>query len=93
VSWAELDDGDIGETATARASASISGHRYPQVCALVSRASIGQETLPQLKITQEIITMMVFAGYVLLWTGEAIRWNYAAAAVCLVGAAIFIFRY
>ena len=50
-------------------------------------------TLTQLKVTQEIITMTVFAGYALLWAGEAPRWNYAAATLCLVGAAIFIFRY
>lgn len=37
--------------------------------------------------------MTVFAGYVLLWAGEALHWNYAAAARCQAGAAIFIFRY
>jgi uncharacterized protein (DUF486 family) len=37
--------------------------------------------------------MTVFAGYALLWAGEALHWNYAMTALCLVGAAIFIFRY
>ena len=50
-------------------------------------------SLAQLKVTQEIITMTVFAGYATLWAGEVLRWNYAAATVCLVAAAIFIFRY
>ena len=50
-------------------------------------------SLAQLKVMQEIITMTVFAGYATLWAGEMLRWNYAAAAVCLVAAAIFIFRY
>src|SRR2546421_523811 len=50
-------------------------------------------TLAQLKIIQEIITMTVFAGYAVLWAGEVLRWNYAAATVCLVAAAVFIFRY
>ncbi len=50
-------------------------------------------SLAQLKVTQEIITMTVFAGYATFWAGEALRWNYAAAALCLVGAAVFIFRY
>jgi uncharacterized protein len=58
-----------------------------------NRIGYGVLTLAQLKVTQEIITMTVFAGYALLWAGEALRWNYAAAALCLVGAAIFIFRY
>ena len=50
-------------------------------------------SLAQLKVTQEIITMTVFAGYATLVAGEVLRWNYAAAAVCLVAAAVFIFRY
>jgi uncharacterized protein (DUF486 family) len=58
-----------------------------------NRIGYGVLTLAQLKIAQEIITMIVFAGYATLWAGEALRWNYAAAAVCLVAAAIFIFRY
>jgi uncharacterized protein len=58
-----------------------------------NRIGYGTLTLAQLKVTQEIITMMVFAGYAVLWAGEALRWNYAAAALCLVAAAIFIFRY
>ena len=58
-----------------------------------NRIGYGVLTLAQLKITQEIITMTVFAGYALLWAGEALRWNYAAAACCLVAAAVFIFRF
>jgi len=58
-----------------------------------NRIGYGVLSLAQLKITQEIITMTVFAGYAVLWAGQTLRWNYAAAAVCLVGAAVFIFRY
>lgn len=58
-----------------------------------NRIGYGVLNLAQLKVTQEIITMTVFAGYATFWAGEALRWNYAAAAVCLVAAAIFIFRY
>jgi uncharacterized protein (DUF486 family) len=58
-----------------------------------NRIGYGVLSLAQLKVTQEIITMIVFAGYATVWAGEALRWNYAAAAVCLVAAAIFIFRY
>ena len=50
-------------------------------------------TLAQLKVIQEIITMTVFAGYAMLWAGETLRWNYAAAAMCLVAAVVFIFRF
>ena len=37
-----------------------------------NRIGYGVFTLAQLKIIQEIITMTVFAGYALLWAGEAL---------------------
>jgi uncharacterized protein (DUF486 family) len=48
-------------------------------------------TLPQLKIMQEVITLAVFAVFSVMWLGEPLRWNFAAAALCLVGAVVFIF--
>ncbi len=51
----------------------------------------GAFTAQQLKVMQEVITMAVFAAFSVLWLGEAIRWNYLAAAACLVAAAVFIF--
>lgn len=49
-------------------------------------------TLGQLKIIQEIITMVVFAGFAYWYMGKPLSWNYLGAALCLVGAAFFIFR-
>lgn len=49
-------------------------------------------TLGQLKITQEIITMIVFAGFSALYMKKAISLNFLGAALCMVGAALFIFR-
>ena len=57
-----------------------------------NRIGYGRFSLAQLKVLQEIITMSVFAGYAVLWAGEALRWNYLAAAVCLAAAAVFMFR-
>jgi uncharacterized protein (DUF486 family) len=57
-----------------------------------NRIGYGRFTLAQLKVLQEIVTMSVFAGYAVLWAGEALRWNYLAAGMCLVAAAIFMFR-
>jgi uncharacterized protein len=45
----------------------------------------------QLKIIQEIITLCVFAGFALLYLGERLRWNHAAAFLCIVVAAAFTF--
>ena len=45
----------------------------------------------QLKTIQEVITLVVFAGFSILYLGQALRWNHAAAFLCLVGAAYFSF--
>jgi uncharacterized protein (DUF486 family) len=58
-----------------------------------NRIGYGMLSLAQLKVTQEIVTMTVFAGYATLVAGEVLRWNYLAAAACLVAAAIFIFEF
>lgn len=45
----------------------------------------------QLKTIQEVVTLVVFAGFSVLYLGEALRWNHLAAFVCLVAAAYFSF--
>jgi len=49
-------------------------------------------TLPELKILQEVITLTVFVPFAMLYMGQAVRWNYAWAALCMVGAVYFIFK-
>ena len=46
----------------------------------------------ELKTMQEIITLIVFAGFSVLYLDEAIRWNHVAGFACLVGAAFFVFH-
>ncbi|HYE42226.1 MAG TPA: DMT family protein [Caulobacteraceae bacterium] len=48
-------------------------------------------TLGQLKVMQEVITLVVFAGFAALVMGEKLKWNHAAAFVCLIGAVGFMF--
>ena len=57
-----------------------------------NRIGYGQFTAPQLKIIQEVITLSVFAVFSVLYLGQTLRWNYAAAFACLVAAVFFIFR-
>ena len=45
----------------------------------------------QLKTMQEIITLLVFAVFSVTYLNEAIRWNHAAAFLCLVAAGYFAF--
>lgn len=48
--------------------------------------------LSQLKILQEIITLSVFVPFALFYMHQPIKLNYLWAALCLVGAAYFIFK-
>jgi uncharacterized protein (DUF486 family) len=45
----------------------------------------------QLKITQEVITLTVFAVFAAVVLKEPITWRYAGAFACIIGAAAFMF--
>lgn len=47
----------------------------------------------QLKILQEIITLLVFAVFAKVVLGESLRWNYMVSFAFLAGAAWFAFAY
>ena len=49
-------------------------------------------SLGQLKVIQEIITMIVFAGFAVLYMRQPLKMDYLWAGFCLIGAAYFIFR-
>ncbi|MCQ4872916.1 MULTISPECIES: DMT family protein [Butyricimonas] len=52
----------------------------------------GPFTLLQLKVIQEVITLIIFAIFTMVFfQGEALKWNHLAAAVCLVLAVYFVF--
>lgn len=55
---------------------------------------IGYEhfTLSQLQVIQEVITMVVFAGFAILYMREPVKLDFLYAALCLVGAVYFVFR-
>ena len=45
----------------------------------------------QLKIIQEVITLVVFTAFALTYLGERFRWNYLAAFICILAAVAFTF--
>ncbi len=57
-----------------------------------NRIGHGQFSAAQLKTIQEIITLVVFAVFSVVYLNEEFRWNHAAAFVLLVGAAFLIFK-
>ena len=53
----------------------------------------GPFTLWQLKVIQEVITLVVFSSFVLFFgKQESLHWNHMAGFFCLVMAVYFIFR-
>ncbi|MFH1794876.1 MAG: DMT family protein [Pseudomonadota bacterium] len=46
----------------------------------------------ELKTMQEVITLVVFAGFSVLYLREAITWNHAIGFVLIAAGATFIFR-
>jgi len=56
-----------------------------------NRLGSGFYSAAQLKTIQEVITLAVFAVFSVTFLGEQLRWNFLAAALCLVAAVVFIF--
>jgi uncharacterized protein (DUF486 family) len=57
-----------------------------------NRIGYTELSLAQLKILQEIITLAVFAPFVVLYMHKRLSLDYVWAALCIAGAAYFIFR-
>ena len=56
-----------------------------------NRLGFGEFTAFQLKIIQEVITLVVFLGFAVLYLGERVRWNYGVAFVLILAAVYFAF--
>jgi uncharacterized protein (DUF486 family) len=65
-----------------------------EYCFMVPANRLGsaQFTTAQLKTIQEVITLVVFAGFSVMYLGEPLKWNYAVAFLFLVAAVYFMFR-
>ena len=52
----------------------------------------GPYTLMQLKVVQEVITLVIFTLFtVVAFRGESLHWNHFAAFLCLIAAVYFVF--
>jgi hypothetical protein len=49
-------------------------------------------SLPQLKMLQEVITLLVFVPFSVLYLRQAPRLDFLWAGLCLLGAVYFVFR-
>ena len=70
------------------------GIAFFEYCLQVPANRLGANvfTLPQLKISQEIITMVVFAVFSVFYMKVPVTKNYLYASACLLAAAFFLFR-
>jgi len=70
------------------------GIAFFEYCFQVPANRIGYSTMTvaQLKVIQEIITLVVFSVFSVLYLKEQMRWNYAAAFVLIVGAVALVFK-
>ncbi len=57
-----------------------------------NRIGYGALTLGQLKILQEVITLLVFVPFAVIYMKEPLRLDYLWAGLCLLGAVYFVFR-
>jgi uncharacterized protein (DUF486 family) len=57
-----------------------------------NRLGHGRFSAAQLKTIQEIISLIVFSGFSVLYLREEFRWNYLVGFVFIVVAAFFIFK-
>jgi len=66
---------------------------FAEYCFQVPANRIGHAyfSAAQLKTAQEIITLVVFCGFSVLYLGEPIRWNHLVGFGFIVLAALFIF--
>lgn len=67
---------------------------FVEYCLMVPANRYGylQFTGVQLKTIQEIVTLVVFCGFAVLYLGETLKWNHLVSFVCLIAAAYFMFH-
>lgn len=69
------------------------GIAFFEYCLMIpaNRLGYGRFTAYQLKVIQEVITLLVFVGFALMYLQEAPRWNYLVSFVLIMGAVYFAF--
>ncbi len=57
-----------------------------------NRIGFGTLSLAQLKVIQEVITLLVFIPFAILYMRQPLKLDFLWAGLCMVGAVYFIFR-
>jgi uncharacterized protein len=68
----------------------------PEYCCQVPANRLGSDagfTTPQLKIIQEVITLVVFGFFTVFYMREKLRWNDVVGLGLVLGAVFFVFAF
>ncbi len=67
---------------------------FVEYCFMVpaNRWGHGQFTAAQLKTIQEVITLVVFCIFSVVYLKEELRWNYLVGFALMTGAVFFVFK-
>ncbi|MEQ1753125.1 MAG: DMT family protein [Micropepsaceae bacterium] len=70
------------------------GIAFVEYCFAVPANRYGHSvySAPELKTMQEVITLLVFVAFSVLYLGEAVKWNHLAGFACIVAGAFFVFH-
>jgi uncharacterized protein (DUF486 family) len=70
------------------------GIAFFEYCFQVPANRIGsyQFSTTQLKTIQEVITLVVFSVFSVLYLKEEFKWNYAVGFLMMIGAVFFVFK-
>lgn len=70
------------------------GIAFFEYCLQVPANRMGHQyfNLAQLKIAQEVVTLIVFVGFSYFYMKQPLKLDYLYAGLCLCGAVYFIFR-
>jgi uncharacterized protein len=70
------------------------GIAFLEYCLMIpaNRIGYGQFNAFQLKTIQEVITLVVFSAFAVLYLNESLKWNYIVGFVFLILAVFFIFK-
>jgi uncharacterized protein (DUF486 family) len=70
------------------------GIAFAEYCFQVpaNRIGYGRFNAAQLKTIQEVITLIVFCAFSVLYLKEELRWNILAGFACMVAAVFFVFH-
>ena len=71
------------------------GIAFFEYCFQVPANRIGNRefSAAQLKVIQEVITLVVFCGFSVLYLREQLRWNYVVGFLFILGAVAFVFGF